>query len=211
VFPSLSDSYTDSVGTEHASYQAYLKTKSLIVTTELSALTPDSNFTLDDGTNSISMDGNGNLNITGNIYVDGGNNMNMSKVGSSKTITYYGSGTILVTGNVQIDVNLVTDANSGNPSFPVRNGSKNIIGVMTPNSIGFNEASIDVMGIFYAESSFVVQKQTDIMGSVVTNFLDVGTNVPGIFEVPAVLDNLPIGMLSEDPKWVIKIISWKKL
>ncbi len=208
-FPSLSDAYTDSSGTSFATYQQYLKANACVLTSELSAITPNSNFSYCGG--DVSMDGSGNLNISGIVYVDGGNNMDLSKSGSDKTITYSGSGTILVTGNTEINVNLVTDSNSGNPSYPLRNGSKNIIGFMTPNHITFNEANIDVMGLFYAEDSVIVQKQTDIMGTIVSNYFDMGTNVPSIYQVPAVTDNLPTGMISGEAIWVTKIVSWQKL
>jgi hypothetical protein len=148
------------------------------------------------------MDGSGNLTVSGIVYIDGGN-LNMAKSGSNKTITYTGKGSILVTGTAQIDVNLVT---SGSSSFPT-----NIIGIMTPNTIGFNEAQIDVMGVFYAEDQITSQKQTDIVGTIVSNFFDMGTNVPKIYQVPEVANNLPPGMIGQSSNWIMKIVSWQKL
>ena len=100
----------------------------------------------------------------------------MSTDGAAKTITYTGSGAILAEGNVQINANLVTN---GNNSFPT-----NILGIMTPNTIGFNEANIDVMGLFYAEGTVNAQKQTDIVGTIVSNYFDMGTNVPSVLSGP---------------------------
>jgi len=202
-FPLLSDAYTDLGGTSYASYQGYLQANGLVLTSELSSLTPLSNFTYTDGTNSITMDGNGNMTITGIIYIDGGNNFEMRKDNNDKTITYSGSGSILVTGNAQIDVSLVTN---GNNSFP-----QNIMGIMTPNNIGFNLANTDVMGLFYSEGTITAEKQTDIMGTLVSNYFDLGTNVPAVYQVPETVNNLPAGMIAGDDIWLIKIVSWRKI
>jgi hypothetical protein len=209
-FPSLSDPYTDG-GISYATYQSYLNANALVITdaaqlASLANLTPNSSFNYTDGTNSITMDGSGNMTISGIVYVGDDvtpANLNMSKVGSDKTITYSGTGSIVVTGNAQINVNLITN---GNNSFPT-----NILGVMTPNSIGFDEASIDVMGLFYAEDSVVVEKQTDIMGTIVSNYFNMGTNVPSIFQVPDTADHLPAGMIAGEAVWLMRVISWQKI
>ncbi len=202
TFPLLSDPYAG-----YSSYQNYLRDNALVITdaaalTQLASVTPNSSFSYSGVNGSISMDGSGNLNISGIVYVDGGN-LNMTKVGANKTITYSGSGSILVTGNAQIDVNLVTN---GNNSFPT-----NIIGVMTPNTIGFNEANIDVMGLFYAQNQIKVEKQTDLVGTIVSNFFDMGANVPSVFQVPATAENLPLGMISGNSVWFMVVVSWQKI
>ncbi len=201
TFPSLSDPYPG-----HASYQAYLQSTGYTLTAAEAAvlssgIKPTSSFSFGDANGSISVDGSGNLAIDGVVYVDSGADVNFEKDGSNKTINYTGTGSLLVTGNVQIDVNLYT---AGNNSFP-----NNIMGIMTPNNIGFNEANIDVMGIFYAENSVVVQKQTDIMGTIVSNYFDMGTNVPSIFQVPDTANNLPPGMIGGNATWYM-VVGWLK-
>lgn len=198
-FPSLSDPSPDNPAQTN---KEYFESGALVLTNELSNITPASSFTYTDGTNAISMDGSGNMTIQGKIFLDGGNGMTMSKSGSDTTITYTGKGAILAEGNVQIDVNLLT---SGNNSFP-----NNIVGVMTEGNIGFNEASIDVMGVFYAENQIIVQKQTDIMGTVISNYFDAGTNVPAIYQVPETVNNLPDGMIGQDANWYL-VVSWQKI
>ena len=197
-FPNL----TTEAYSGYPSYQDYLAAHSLVLTTELNNITPNSSFAYSNGDGSIAMDGNGNLTISGVVYIDGDNDLNMSKVGSDKTINYVGNGSILVEGNAQIDVNLVT---SGNNSFP-----NNILGIMTPNNIGFNEASIDVMGLFYAEGTVQIQKQTDIMGTVITNYFDMGTNVPSIYQVPETLNNLPAGLIGQETVTWYLLVAWIK-
>ena len=154
------------------------------------------------GYGSISIDGNGNLAISGIVYIDGGN-LNMKKFGASKTIKYTGSGSILVTGSAQIDVDLITN---GTSSFPA-----NILGIMTPNNIGFNEANIDVMGLFYAEGQVKAEKQTDIVGTIVSNYFDMGTNVPSVFQVPETVNHLPPGLIGQNSSWSMEVVSWQKL
>lgn len=202
TFPSLDDPYNG-----YAHYKDYLKANALVLDTvaqknAMAALKPNSSFSYSNANGSISMDGNGNLTISGIVYVDGGT-IGMSKSGSDTTITYTGTGSLVSTGNMQIDVNLVT---AGNNSFP-----DNIIGFMTPGSIGFDTASINVMGLFYGETSIVSQKQTDVMGTFVSNLFNMGTNVPSIFQVPEVVHHLPPGLIGSSGTYVMRIVAWQKL
>lgn len=200
-FPSLSAPYAG-----YASYSAYLKANALVLDTaaqltQLANITPNSVFSYSNANGSISMDGNGNMTISGIVYVDGGN-LDMNIQGSNKIINYTGKGSIYVSGNVNIDVNLYS---AGNDSYPT-----NVMAVMTPNNITFNAASIDVMGLFYGESSITVQKQTVIVGSLVTNYFDLGTNVPSIYYVPSVLNNLPTGLIGSSSLWRLQPLAWQE-
>ena len=200
-FPSLSAPYAG-----YASYSAYLKANALVIDdpTQLAALaniTPNSNFSYSNANGSITMDGNGNMTISGIVYVDGGD-VDMNIAGSKKIINYTGKGSLYVSGNVNIDVNLYT---AGNDSYPT-----NVMAVMTPNNITFNAASIDVMGLFYGENKITVQKQTVIVGALVTNYFDLGTNVPSIYYVPSVLTNLPSGLIGSSSLWQLQPLAWQE-
>ncbi len=202
-FPSLSDPYGG-----YSSYQQYIRANSLVITNPadlatLANIRPNSNFSFSSPQGSIQMDGNGNLTISGMVYIANGGSLNTSKIGNNKTISYTGSGSILAEGNVQIDTDLVTN---GNNSFPA-----NALGIMTPNGIGFNEADIDVMGLFYAEGTVTVQKQTNIVGSIVSNYFNMSTNIPSIYQVPDIINSMPAGIISRNPSFFMKIISWRKL
>ncbi len=202
-FPSLSDPSAVNPAITHQQYlQSIGYTPTPAEEAILANVTPTSSFTIGNANGSITMDGSGNMTVDGVVYLDNGANLALNKAGSNKTITYTGSGSILVTGNVLINTDLVT---SGANSFP-----NNIVGIMTPNSIDFNEASIDVMGLFYAESQVTVQKQTDIMGTIVSNYFDMGTNVPAIYQVPDTVDNLPPGMISGDEAFWYLLVAWIK-
>lgn len=200
-FPSLSDAYLS-----YPTYQDYLKDNALVISdpaklNQLANLTPNSNFSYSDAINSISMDGSGNLTINGIIYIDGGN-LNMNKQGADDTIIYSGKGSILVTGDVGINVNLLT---AGINSFP-----DNILGVMTPGEIFFDAAGIDVLGLFYAETKITAKKQTDVAGTFVSNYFDMSQQVPSIYQVLEVVDNLPPGMINKN-WWALKVVVWQKL
>jgi hypothetical protein len=81
---------------------------------------------------------------------------------------------------------------------------------MTPTTIGFNEAQINVMGLFYAEDTVTVAKQTDIMGTIVSNYFDMGTNVPAIYQVPATMTNLPPGLIGTEGAYSMKVVAWMR-
>jgi type II secretory pathway pseudopilin PulG len=203
-FPSLSDPYEG-----YATYQAYLKANALVLTDELDNIKPNSTFEYPPGggTNSISMDGNGNMTISGIVYIDEDNDLAMNKQGSNKTITYTGTGSLLVTGEAKINVSLVTPTAPGSlTSYP-----DNIIGIMTPNEIEFDSSQIDVMGLFYAEDEIEISKQTEIFGTVVSNYFDIGSQVPNIYQVPEVVNNLPPGMIGGESGWRMRIVSWQKI
>ncbi len=185
-------------------------------------ITPTTNYSVPSvNGNSFSVV-NGQININGKVYIKG--SLSMSKAGSNKTVTYEGAGAILASGNVQIDVNLVTnggnvstDSNlvtTGTPSYPTKviGGvtKPNIMAIMTPGSVGFNEANINVMGLFYGETSIISQKQTNVMGTFVSNYFDMGTNVPKIYQVPQVVNYLPGGLIGGTTGWIMSVVSWQK-
>lgn len=202
-FPSLADPYTDPVsGTSYASYQAYLKSEGYTLTSsDLSNLNSlGSSFSFGDTNGSVSWDGSGNLTIDGILYIDNGDDLSWTD--KKKSVTYSGKGSFLVTGDVDLGTNVLT---GGNNSFPNSN-----MGIMTPNSIYLGgNSQRDVMGMFYAEKSVVVNKQTDVIGSIVANYFDMGTNVPALYQVPAAGTNLPPGLIGATNRWYA-VTAWIK-
>jgi hypothetical protein len=206
-FPSLSDpydTYTDYY--DYFDQTGYTPTAGQMAT--LANIDPSGSDFEYGPTSDCSVDANcikmesGVLTVKGKIYINGGT---LGITGD--TVEYTGSGTILVTGDVNIDENIVTQ---GDDSFP-----DNILGIMTPGNInigaGAGAAQLDVMGLFYAETEIEVAKQTDLVGTIVTNYFDLTGQVPSVFQVPETVNNLPDGMISGDPVWLLKIISWQKL
>jgi hypothetical protein len=207
-FPSLSDPYGS-----YATYKDYLKANALVVTdaaelSNLANITPTSNFSYSNASGSIGISPGGTLTISGIVVLDDDNSLTSDDLGfNGGTITYSGTGSILATGNVNINENLVT---SGALSFPT-----NIMGIMTPGNVnigaGAGAAQLDVMGLFYAEDTVAIAKQTDLLGTIVSNYFDMGGQVPSIYQVPETFNNLPAGMIGQEDAWVMKIVAWHKL
>ena len=203
-FPSLSDPFG-----VYATYMDYLKVNSLVISdpaelAELANIQPDSNFSYVDagGKGSITMDGSGNLTIDGIVFIDGGD-LGFAGKALLDDFYYTGKGTIVVTGEVDISANLYT---AGNNSFPT-----NVMGVMTPNTIEFGMSQVDAMGAFFAETEIISKMQTDVVGAFVSNYFNMGNQVPAIYQVPALVDNLPPGMISPDSIWIIDTVMWQEL
>jgi hypothetical protein len=150
------------------------------------------------------------LRVNGQVTVDG--DLKFSGQGNQRTITYSGRGALLVNGNVGIDVSLLT-CNNGNKndianSFP----QKNIIGIMaTKDMVVGSTAQVSIMGAFYSEQKIATSKQTNVAGTFVANYFDMGTNVPSIFQVPTLADNLPLGMIGNYPIMSMSRVSWREL
>ena len=199
-FPSLSDPFGG-----YASYVDYAKSKALVVSDPavFENITPYSSFSYSDANGSISMDGNGNMTVSGWVVIDGSNFTTM-KEKALNTITYTGKGILLVTGNININTNLVTPDVAN--SFP-----QNIIGFMTPNDINFATSQLDAMGAFYAENQITSEKQTTVIGGFVSNFFDMGTDVPNIYHLPLLANYLPDDFVGNDPVWFMQIVAWQEL
>ena len=239
TFPHLSDISAEDAGKTIQEYfedQTPVHSNPTAVDLEavLSSLTAASDFEYYDDVNGndvfdvltehgISMDGDGNMVISGQIYVEGP----VSIIGAD-VISYEGTGTILAEGDVTITTSLVT---AGINSYPAANGVLDagedlnangildsgedlggILGIMTPgNMILGGAAQLDIMGLFYAEGQVVTNKQTNIVGTLVTNYFNAGINVPAIFQVPETANNLPPGMISGDDAYFMKVVSWQKI
>ena len=149
------------------------------------------------------MEINGQIEITGNLELTRGN-------GNDKTIHYTGRAAILVHGDVQLDTHLLAQNSDGTTanSFPVNN----IIGIMAGNNMTVGSLSqLDLMGAFYAQNTIDATKQTNVIGTFVSNYFDMGSNVPSIFQVPTLADNLPFGMIGAYPILIFSQVSWREV
>jgi hypothetical protein len=149
------------------------------------------------------MEVNGQIQINGNLAIDRGN-------GNDKTISYTGRAAILVHGDVSLDTDLLAQNADGTTSnsFPVNN----ILGIMAQGSMTMGTNSqLKLMGAFYAQNQIRSTKQTTVTGTYVSNYFDMGTNVPEIYQVPSLADNLPLGMIGAYPILVYSQVSWREL
>ncbi|MBI3117220.1 MAG: hypothetical protein HYZ00_00940 [Candidatus Hydrogenedentes bacterium] len=162
----------------------------------------DDYIQFDPDTNVLKM--NGQIRINGNLSFVG--------QGADKTVNYTGRAAFLVYGDIEVDTNLLTcnngDPNNTNLSFPVNN----IIGLMASDEMVVGSTSqLTIMGAFYAQTKIQSAKQTNVLGTFVSNYFDMGTNVPSIFQVPNLADNLPLGMLGNYPIMALSQVSWREL
>lgn len=199
VFPSLDDpaeGYSSSY--EYFENEGYTLTAGDI--SDLNNMSSKTSFTFGDANGSASWDGS-TLTVNGMLYVN--DETKDITLGNSKTdVVYSGEASILAKGNVNIEGNLIT---SGNNSFP-----DSILGVMTAQSLMIGTSSqLDVMGMFYAEGAVATNKQTEILGSIVSNYFDFSGQVPSIFQVPAAASKLPKGMIAGSTKWYA-VAGWIK-
>ena len=72
-------------------------------------------------------------------------------------------------------------------------------------------AQLSIMGAFYSEQTIKTEKQTNVAGTFVASYFDMGKNVPSIFQVPALAQNLPYGMIGNYPIVVLSRESWREL
>ncbi|MDK1021147.1 MAG: hypothetical protein QGD90_05880 [Candidatus Hydrogenedentes bacterium] len=147
--------------------------------------------------------------VNGRIAVDGDINF-LAGNGRNKIINYEGKGTLLAldgggggTGNVNITVNLMADA------FP-----DNLLGLMAENILNLGmRAQIEIMGAFYAQDKVIVDRQTNIIGTVVGEYFNMGGQVPSIYQVPALVNAFSGGMrmIGSDTILMLFPVSWREL
>ena len=201
VFPSFSNAYPG-----YSDYEDYLFNNSLVLDSvpelaNMAAITPESNFAYEDlvtSKGSISMDGSGNMVIAGKVYIDGGP-LNIVE-GVDRTINFSGDGVIYSEGDVSIDINFVT---TGKDSFPA-----SIIGFMTPGDMSINTNLHDIMGLFFAEDSITVSGNGEVAGTLVSNYVDMGSDGPSIYQVPSTISEIPSGMIGDSTTCFMKVLSW---
>jgi len=197
-FPGLFEPYTDpETDTLYSSYLDYLSAKALHITDSVISLdVADTSYSDGEG-NSISWNQDSlELHINGIIYIDSDLTIGKKK----EIIEYNGKGIIVTTGNISFNCDLLT-----NGIFPI----DDIIAFIAVKNIYLPEeegaSQLELMGTFYAESTIVVKKTTSVVGSIVSNYFDLGDQVPTIYHVPALATNLPPGLPGGDPFWRIEV------
>jgi hypothetical protein len=135
----------------------------------------------------------------------------------NQTILYAGNGTMYaagVAGSVTID-SPEADAPAGSGNMDIHCNllsagtfpTASVMGLMAKNDIGLangpGDSELFMAGAFFAGHKITSAKQNEILGSFVCNYFDMGTNIPKIYQVPALKDNLPPGLIGSQPIWVV--------
>jgi len=148
--------------------------------------------------------------INGQITIDG--NLTIVGQGADMSLDYSGRGAIMVSGDALIDVNMRT-CNNGNPADTIDSyPENNVLGVMVENNMVVgSSATLEIMGAFYAQNQIKCEKQTIVVGTFVSDYFDMGGQVPDIYQVPALADNLPLGMVGNYAVIVFSRVSWREM
>jgi hypothetical protein len=93
-----------------------------------------------------------------------------------------------------------------------------VIGFVSANNLnigtGSGDSHLNIMGALYAQEKISNAKQNQIAGAMVSSYFDI-KNVPDLFHVPSLADNLPPGMPGGGTsyKYTYQIVpnSWREL
>jgi len=220
VFPSLKDDYTDPVtDIYYGTYLDYLDANSLDIPIGINEISSDiADFSYsDDGTNRIIWDqSDAELYVEGIIWVLA-DSLDLGK--KHETIEYTGTGTIVVAkhngtpsgivGDIRVHGDLVAKGEAlFGGGFP-----KYALGLIANNlelATGIGESDLTMTGAFFAQNKIVSEKQNRVAGTFVSNYFDMGGQVPRIYQVPALAENLPPGMPGGTPIWYISTSQWSE-
>ena len=215
TFPIISgigaQDYTDVNGTVWSNMQTYYNSQAMTIPVN-SITSSTAAFTyLDLKGNSISYTPQvkvGNvivspptLTVTGIVKVVG----NLAINGQSE-LRYAGKGTLYATQDVYIGNNLLPKSGL---TFPTSTSLGIVAGRNMGLATGNGDSQLSMAGAFYAQGTITSAKQNQIAGTFVANYFDMGQNVPNIYQVPSLKDNLPPGMPGDQPYITIKIKSWR--
>ncbi|MCH7903728.1 MAG: hypothetical protein IH944_04080 [Armatimonadetes bacterium] len=142
------------------------------------------------------LDINGIIKIDGNFEIDG-----------LAGLRYTGSGTFYVTRDVYIGNDILPEVGY---VFPTDTSLGIIAGRNMNLATGNGDSQLSMAGAFYAQGTVRSPKQNNILGTFVANFFDMGKNVPNIWQVPTLVDNMPPGMPGDVQFITIKLKNWRE-
>ena len=157
--------------------------------------------------NSIKLSANGSLQISGIVFVNGDINFNPDMRSGKRDLVYTGRGTLVSTGNIDVH----TDLLPAGSFFPMNNALGLIARRQMNLATGAGDAQLKMVGAFYAQEKVLSYKQNSIAGTFVSSYFDM-FNVPKLYQVPSLPDNLPPGMPGSDRIWVktVRVDSWRE-
>jgi len=152
--------------------------------------------------------GTDTMEINGQVAING--DFDFDSLGVNNTINYTGRAAVLVLGDVDIDVNLFSVNADGtiDNSYP----AANCLGLMSSGEVTVGLGSQrTLMGAFYGEQQVTSDKQTSTAGTFVSEYFNMGSQVPDIYQIPTLAANLPYGMVGAYPVYVVVQRSWREL
>ncbi|MCH8978486.1 MAG: hypothetical protein IH945_04495 [Armatimonadetes bacterium] len=121
-------------------------------------------------------------------------------------LLYSGSGSLYATQDIDVHAHVLPEPGL---IFPTDTTFGMIAKQNINLALGGGDSQLMMIGAFYAQGTITSAKQNNIAGTIVSNFFNMGTNVPSIFQVPALSKNLPPGMPGDIPYLALKILTWR--
>ncbi len=159
----------------------------------------------------------GILTVDGIVYMEA-DSLVLGQKPKKETIIYSGRGTLVVAhtasddivGDIVVHADLLPDGTyDTGGGFPTVNVIGLVAGDMYLAEPG--DSHLYMTGAFYAENQIVSARQNEIGGTFFSNYFDMGSQVPHIYQVPELAENLPPGMPAPDPIWRIITRQWSEL
>lgn len=212
-FPKLADAYTDPVtGVEYVTYKAYLEAEgSAFPINEISSAVGIfyySGVSTNGKTNWISWNPTTMiLEVHGVIIINSTTSTLTIGKNAGNTIFFKGKGTLVSLDpikDIAIHSHLLSEG-----MFPY--DALGFISAYDINIATGGEAQLRVMGAYYAEHKIKIAGQTQLLGSIVSNDFDMGSQVPKIFQVTTLADNLPPDMPGSVSIYYVTITNWHEV
>jgi len=209
-FPTLDDLYIDpETGSPVPpySYKGYYDNFGLKITdiSSINSTTANFNHSDDKGNSIVWNKDTGILTISGIILIDV-ENIDFNIGNKKYSIEYEGTGTIVSKGDISIHGDLLAKN-----LFPTTDA----LGLVAYNDLNFatggGDSQLKMMGAFYAQNKITSAKQNEIAGTFVSNYFDMGTNVPSIFQVPGLENHLPPGMPGATITYNMQTSNWHEV
>lgn len=197
-------------------YQQDLDNNSYTYSGDLVIDATTGNFSVGSGSNTLSYNSttktltiSGIIKVTGRIKLGG-------TTGTTRitTISYTGSGTFYSSySNTSDDPSIEIHSNIlPVGTFPTADRLGFIAQDRIEIATGAGDANLRLAGAFFAENKIILSKQTQAAGSLVSNYFDMGSQVPALYQVPELARNLPPGLPGRDLRIIyVKTLSWKEL
>jgi len=159
--------------------------------------------------------GKGRLVVNGVVWVEAAS-LELGK--NRDVIEYSGNGIIVVGsygqplgGNIRVVADLLAEGTyvpGGEGGFP-----NNVFGLIASNiylAPDPADSQLAMTGAFYAENEIISRKQNEIAGTFVSNKFRIADQVPRIYQVPELANNLPPGIPGGTPIWYITTSQWSE-
>jgi hypothetical protein len=164
---------------------------------------PDVNGNYIRWTDPPSRHGTGLLEVQGVVRFDGD-----IDIGTSKGyIETSGRGTLYSTQDINIHASILPDPTL---VFPLTTA----LGFIAQRDLNLaahsGDAQLNLAGAFYAQGTVKSTKQSKIAGTLVGSYFDLGNQIPSVFQVPTLVDNLPPHMPGDFKIVTLQLKSWRE-